>query len=249
VLDLSWSDRPDHDPPASPRLMCHAHRVLGDALPLHGALEYALKHPGDLLHAGRREAIALELCEELVEHGGTQLAQLDAADVRQDVTVPQRLVRPQGLWLEVRNGVGDEPLLPELGERHATRVHEAELPQPPHSAYFGVELRRPACGRAFWSGSCCVRRASGRARPWCRRRERPARRSCFAPFSCTQHRPEATRRRRPPGGPALTRSGGCARDRICGHPAAELLLRDSQPRTNPEGEQLPTLDRPVDGLA
>jgi hypothetical protein len=53
--------------------------------------------------------------------------------------VPQRLVRPHGLGLEVRNGVGDEPLLPELGERHAARIHQAELPQPTQPADLGVE--------------------------------------------------------------------------------------------------------------
>ncbi len=129
----------DHDPPSGSRLVCHPHRVLGDALPLHGALEHALQHSGDLLHAGWREAVALELCEVAVEHGGTQLAQFHAADVRQDVPVPQRLVGPQGLRLEVRNGVFDEPLLAELGQRYPAGVHDPELPQPPQSTNLGVE--------------------------------------------------------------------------------------------------------------
>jgi hypothetical protein len=67
------------------------------------------------------------------------VAQFDAADVRQDVTVPQRLVGPQGLRLEVRNGVCDEPLLRELAERYAARVHESELSQPTEPANLGVE--------------------------------------------------------------------------------------------------------------
>src|SRR5918999_4866196 len=95
--------------------------------------------PATFLHAGGREAVALELCEVAVEHGGAQLAQLDAADVRQDVPVPQRLVRPQRLWLKVRNGVGNEPLLPELGQRYPSGVHDPKLTQPPHSTNLGVE--------------------------------------------------------------------------------------------------------------
>jgi hypothetical protein len=98
-----------------------------------------LQHPGDLLHAGGREAVALKLCEGAVEHSGTQLAEFDAADVRQDVPVPQRLVRPQSLRLEVRSGVGDEPRLPELGQRYPAGIHDPELPQPPQSTNLGVE--------------------------------------------------------------------------------------------------------------
>ena len=55
------------------------------------------------------------------------------------MTVPQRLVGPQGLRLEVRNGVLDEPLLAELGQRYPAGVHDPELPQPPQSTNLGVE--------------------------------------------------------------------------------------------------------------
>ena len=71
LLDLSRSDWPDDDPPASTRLVCHAHRVLGDTFPLHCPLEDALKHASDLLHAGGREAVPLELSQLAVEYGGT----------------------------------------------------------------------------------------------------------------------------------------------------------------------------------
>src|SRR5215207_8394978 len=82
---------------------------------------------------------ALELGEEAVEDGGTQLAQLEAADVRQDVPVPQRLVGPQGYWLKVRNGVGHQPLLSKVGQRYPAGVHESELPQPPQPTDLGIE--------------------------------------------------------------------------------------------------------------
>ena len=55
------------------------------------------------------------------------------------MTVPQRLVGPQGLRLEVRNSVFDEPLLAELGKRYPAGVHDPELPQLPQSTNLGVE--------------------------------------------------------------------------------------------------------------
>ncbi len=122
-LDDRRRDRLHRGPVRLRRLARELDRVRRNASPLDRALQDALEHRHRLADRLDADAVGLELGAEARDDLRGQLAELQVAEARQRVPVPEIGVDAQRRALEVGARVDPPPLLDELGERLAARVH------------------------------------------------------------------------------------------------------------------------------
>ena len=127
------------------RLARQPHRVGRYATPLDRPLQDALEHRHRLADRLDPDARRLEVGAEARDRLRRELAQLQVAEPRQRVAVPEARVAPQGRPLQVRAGVERPPLLDELDERLATGVEIAEGVGALERADLGLERPRVRC--------------------------------------------------------------------------------------------------------